>query len=100
MWNWKDTLRKADSFNSIEEIDAHFKKGAEFWDNVIKRTYNEDKKARYIQAKDDTIAIGNYVKMDFLRLQNKSIPCDDIVTTTGKERKEERCKIIVMYPHI
>lgn len=119
MGKYIDIGRSADSFDSIEAIEAYFKEGIEYWDDAIKRASNDRKKAEYMEAKDCTIYMRERRKEDFIRLQNKDNPffIDHIKAqaradfeewkekvifeaTTGKEYKKERGRVIEMYPHV
>lgn len=119
MGKYIDLGRSADSFDSIEAIEAYFKEGIEYWDDAIKRASNDRKKAKYMEAKDCTIYIRERRKEDFIRLQNKDNPffidpikaqakaeCEERAEQlihrleTGQELKKEKGKILHLHPHL
>lgn len=114
MGKYIDIGRGAESFDSIEAIEAYFKEGIEYWDNAIKKTSNESKIAMYMDARECTITMMERRKRDFIRLQNKDNPffIDDrkaefeewkekiiFERMTGIKYKKKRGIIIEMYPH-
>ena len=119
MGKYIDLGRSADSFDSIESIEAYFKEGIEYWDDAIKRASNNEKKAKYMEAKECTIYMRERRIEDFITLQNKDNPffIDPIKaqaraewdewteqllhkSRTGQELKKEKGKILYFHPHL